>query len=83
MSDKITIEWETSDGYAGGRRPHSFQIDPEDFFGLTEVQLQRELEAAVQEDFDQKVTYACDVSEVMEQIRQAEHEAESREEDEE
>lgn len=55
MTNKIEAGYDVSDGYAGGRRPQSFRIDPEDFRDLNDEEIVRALNAQMEEDFAQKV----------------------------
>ena len=37
---KFKVRWEVSDGYVGGSRPHTFEIDADDFEDMTEQQIE-------------------------------------------
>lgn len=50
------MTWQISDGYVGGSRPQSFEVDPEDFIGLTYPQVERKLDQMAVEDMMEKVS---------------------------
>lgn len=81
MSESISISWQAQDGYAGGSRPQSFKVDPENYRGLSKNEIEEELWTEVQMNFEQKVTPCCDVSQYADEILKALEE--SSEEDEE
>lgn len=69
--DEIEITWEASDGYVCGSRPHTFSVDPESYRGLTKDQIEEELSNEVQSDFENHVSWTCDVSEYADEILKA------------
>lgn len=71
MSDRITITWDTDDGYAGGSSPQKFSIDPEDYRNESKDSIEEMLWEEVQRDFENKVRPVCDVSEYADEILKA------------
>ena len=58
--DSLEIEWEVDDGYAGGQRPHEFEIDFSEFDDCeTEEEVQNRLEEIIQEEFEQNINWYC------------------------
>jgi hypothetical protein len=60
MSKKFTVKWEAEDGYTGGSRPQIFHLSVFDFGDvseMTDAQIENLLDEAIQDDFDQKVTW--------------------------
>jgi hypothetical protein len=52
MSKKFTVKWEADDGYI-----HLSVFDFGDVSEMTDAQIENLLDDAIQEDFDQKVTW--------------------------
>lgn len=69
MSEVYTVEWEIEDGYAGGGRPQKIDIEICDFEGMDEEEIKDELSDIIQEDFDQKVSWSADTSEMAAAIK--------------
>jgi hypothetical protein len=69
MKNKIRITWEVSDGYAGGSRPHHFSVDPENYRNTDPEDMKTELGDEIQQDFSDKVSWVCDVSEHVQEIQ--------------
>lgn len=58
MKDRITIEWQISDGYIGCMRPQSFVLNLSDFKSYsTREDIENYINICVQGDFEEKVTY--------------------------
>lgn len=58
MEDKITIDWQISDGYIGCMRPQSFMLNLDEFEDCyTREDIEDYINECAQEDFGQKVTY--------------------------
>ena len=55
---KMKVRWQAEDGYVGGARPQSFNINIEDMAEScdTEQEARDYLEQEVREDFESKVT---------------------------
>ena len=54
----MKIEWQVSDGYVGGRRPHTTIVDDDDLLACNNDDERIDLiYTAVQEDFEQKVSF--------------------------
>ncbi len=54
----MNINWEVEDGYVGGSRPQSFEIDDEDITSCLTVEEAMEMIAdATQEEFDNKASW--------------------------
>lgn len=56
MSDKIKIEWEAEDGYAGGSRPHTITLTLHE---LADCRTQEELEEYVDESVNDAFRERC------------------------
>ena len=55
----MEIIWQVDDGYAGGRRPHTTEIDDDDILSCaTEEELQDLIEACIYEDFLNQISYS-------------------------
>lgn len=53
----MTITWEIQDGYFGGSRPQSFELDDYDILYCDDIsELEDLFWEAIQEDFEQKVS---------------------------
>ena len=63
---KITVHWQVEDGYVGKSRPQKTIIKPYDDLGqeeweeMSESERDEYIEQCVQDDFDQKVSFAID-----------------------
>jgi|GEM_PF-2356653 len=63
---KITVHWQVDDGYVGKSRPQKTVITPYEDLGqeeweeMTEEERDEYIEQCVQDDFDQKVSFAID-----------------------
>lgn len=54
----MKVTWEVSDGYAGGSRPHSTEIDDEDLDACdTEQEREDFITEAIESDFKQHVSW--------------------------
>jgi len=63
--EKIVVKWEVEDGYVGRSRPQRTVIDVENHLmdesewnELSDEEKRKIIEEAVQEDFDQKISFA-------------------------
>lgn len=54
----MIITWEVQDGYCGGSRPQTTEINDIVLEDLDDEERQEYIEDAVQEDFEQTVTWA-------------------------
>lgn len=69
---KFTVNWECEDGYIGGARPQTLQLDVDDMVEScdTEEDAVKYLEDEVRSDFDSKITFHVkNHDEVMEEWR--------------
>jgi hypothetical protein len=66
--DEIDITWQAEDGYVGGDRPHHISVDPENYRGMTKDDIENELSIEVQQDFESRVSWTCDVSKYADEI---------------
>lgn len=63
---KITVHWQVEDGYVGKSRPQKTIIKPyndlgqEEWEEMSESERDEYIEQCVQDDFDQKVSFAID-----------------------
>ena len=63
---KITVHWQVEDGYVGKSRPQKTIIKPYEDLGqeeweeMSESERDEYIEQCVQDDFDQKVSFAID-----------------------
>jgi hypothetical protein len=63
---KITVKWEVEDGYAGKSRPQKTIIDTErdmqegEWDEMSQEERMEYIEECVQEDFDQKISFAIE-----------------------
>ena len=63
---KITVHWQIEDGYVGGSRPQETVIRPYEDLGqeeweeMTESEREEFIQQCVQEDFEQKITFAIE-----------------------
>lgn len=59
MSEKITVEWQVSDGYvARVCGPQSFSLDKEEFYSCnSQDEIIDYIHKCAQDDFEEKVTY--------------------------
>lgn len=67
----MKIEWEADDGYAGGSRPQSFEIDNEEIKENCDSleEALKYIEEETQMDFDNKVTwYFNNLDEIKEKV---------------
>ncbi len=72
MTDKIRITWEASDGYAGGSAPQHFKVDLEDYEKGAELEdIKTQLSDDIQRDFEEKVTWTCDLTRYAQEIYDA------------
>jgi hypothetical protein len=60
MATKFKVRWQVSDGYVGGARPQSFNIDIDEMVENceTETEALQYLDDAVHDDFDNTVSYS-------------------------
>lgn len=63
---KFTARWEVEDGYAGKSRPQETKIDTDDWMDqkewdmLSDKEKREHIDSAVQEDYEQRISYAID-----------------------
>jgi len=63
---KITVHWQVEDGYVGKSRPQKTIIKPYEDLGqeeweeMSEEEREEYIEQCVQDDFNQKVSFAID-----------------------
>ena len=69
----VTVVWEVDDGYVGGSRPQTTEIDLDEFDAdMSDITIIRMIEDYIQEDFLQRVTWeVTNESEVIDEIRDA------------
>lgn len=86
MAEKIKVEWEIEDGYAGPSRTQVARIDPTGFVGMNRKEAVRELNECMEEEFRERVHWECkdyeaSLTEIMQAAAkiQAEEEAEGDE----
>jgi hypothetical protein len=61
MSDRhFTVTWQAEDGYAGGARPHGFNIDKDEVDGMDEKELRKYFRDEIQNAFNETVSPSCD-----------------------
>jgi hypothetical protein len=78
VADRITVTWQISDGYVGGSRPQSFEVDPEDFIGMSRAEVERTLDQMAVEDMMTKVSaYISGEDEIINRIIEAAESAEA------
>jgi hypothetical protein len=57
---KHRLTWEAEDGYVGGSRPQHLTVRTDDFDeSQTLAEIKSQLEADIQQDFEQKVSWSC------------------------
>ncbi len=52
----MRIKWEIDDGYGGKSRPHFLTIDDADFEDMTPEEINTEIDEAVQNEFETKIS---------------------------
>jgi len=53
----IEVTWQAEDGYCGGSRPHTIKFDDDEVEDMDAEERQEFIENAVQEEFEQTVTW--------------------------
>lgn len=54
----MIVRWQVDDGYAGGERPQSTEIDDEDLANLeTDTEREDFIHDSIQEDFENKISW--------------------------
>lgn len=69
--NKLKITWQAEDGYVGGGRPHSFNMDADDFDGCETIKEAMALVyEAVEADFQDKVCPNFDAIAIQKQVEE-------------
>lgn len=55
----MIVIWQVDDGYAGGSRPHTTEVDDDELSECdTEEERQEHIGACIQDDFEQKISWS-------------------------